>query len=266
MLKLIGCLLMACSVAMPALAEKKPPAAPVVYKFTYTVSVDFDFDKRLEYLKKTGEVPGVMEKTLSVLKGNVYAADFVDTVELSSGTYRVVSRGDLTSIITTLIGDKKLHRESQGVRTTAGLISTAYYEKRPDNDPFIARFDPRAKKVVFYEGNQVKKTEPYESCIDPLSIPYLFLGRPFSPKDITLHFTDGRGIKTYTLVRGGDWTLTYEGKKTLTTRYYKKVTKEDPAVLEVYYAADTHYPIRAVLGLSDRYGAIILFELHRVTG
>lgn len=251
-----------------AFAEKKaaPMAAPVVYKFIYTVSVDFDFDKRLQYLKRTGEVPGLMEKALSVFKGNVYAADFVDTVEVGPQTFHAVSKGDLTSVITTMIGDKQLYRESKAQRSTAGLITTAYYEKRPDNDPFIARFDARSKKVTFYEGNHVNGSEAYANCIDPLAIPYLFLGRPFSKKDITMQFTDGRGIKTYTLVKGGDFTLTYQGKKTLTTRYYKKVTKEDPAALEVYYAADTHYPIRAVLGLSDRYGAVILFELRQVTG
>jgi hypothetical protein len=261
-------LLAGCLLSVSSFAEKKaaPPVKPVVIKFTYTVSVDFDFDKRLEYLKRTGEAPGVMEKALSVLKGNIYAADFMDTVELSPQSYRVYSKGDLTSVITSIIGEKKLTRESQGQRSTAGLFSTAYYEKRPDNDPFIARLDASTKKVTFFEGKQVKGSEPFEYCIDPLSIPYLFLGRPFPQKDMTVRFTDGRGIKTYTLIRGGDWTLTFQGKKTLTTRFYKKVTKDDPAVLEVYYSADNHYPIRAVLGLSDRYGAIVLFELKQVTG
>jgi len=99
---------------------------------------------------------------------------------------------------------------------------------------------------------------------DMLSVGYQFIGRDLPTKSVVLPVTDGRSLKTYTLVRGEPWEFPFDGGKVKAVRYYKTTSKDDSATFEVWFSEKEHVPLRSVIGLNAQYGATIQVDLKQI--
>ena len=235
-------------------------------QFEYDLKITADPAKRAAYLKQSGEAPSPYEQVFNLVKGSMSVATVVDKVDLRKDQYHINSTGTLGAVLSTVLADQKLLRDSVGTITKEGFVTNTYQEKRGNTDLLIAKLE---KNVVnFYKGSS--RTPPVGSApflgrlLDMLTVGYQYIGRDLPAKSVTLPVTDGRSLKTYTLVRGEAWDFPFEGGKVKAVRYYKTTSKDDPATFEVWFSEKEHIPLRSVIGLNAQYGATIQVDLKKI--
>ena len=235
-------------------------------QFEYDLKITADPAKRSAYLKQTGEAPSPYEQVFNLVKGSMSVATIVDKVDLRKDQYHINSVGTLGTVLSTVLADQKLLRDSVGAITKDGMVTNTYQEKRGNTELLIARVE---KNVInFYKVSS--RTPPVGGApftgrlFDMLTVGYQFIGRDLPTKSISLPVTDGRSVKTYTLVRGEPWEFPFEGGKVKAIRYYKTTSKDDMATFEVWFSEKEHVPLRSVIGLNAQYGATIQVDLKKI--
>ncbi|APC05355.1 hypothetical protein AOC10_01825 [Polynucleobacter asymbioticus] len=235
-------------------------------QFEYDLKITADPAKRAAYLKQSGDAPSPYEQVFNLVKGSMSVATIVDKVDLRKDQYHINSTGTLGSVLATVLADQKLLRDSVGSVTKDGMLTNTYQEKRGNTELLIARVE---KNVLnFYKVSS--RTPPVGSAsfsgrlFDMLTVGYQFLGRDLPTKSVTLPVTDGRSLKTYTLVRGEAWDFPFDNGKVRAIRYYKTTSKDDSATFEVWFSEKEHVPLRSVIGLNAQYGATIQVDLKKI--
>ena len=235
-------------------------------QFEYDLKITADPSKRAAYLKQSGEAPSPYEQAYSLIKGSVSVATIVDKVDIGKDKYRISSTGTLGTVLSSVLQDQKLIRDSVGTISANGMLTNTYQEKRGNTDLLIAKVEKGA--VNFYKVSSRTPpvgSAPYtERLLDMVSVGYQFIGRDLPAKSIILPVTDGRSIKNYTLVRGEPWEFPFNGAKVKAIRYYKTTSKDDPTTFEVWFSEKEHIPLRSVIGLNAQYGATIQADLKKM--
>ena len=235
-------------------------------QFEYDLKVSADPAKRAAYLKQSGETPSPYEQAYSLIKGSVSVATVVDKVDIGKESYHINSTGTLGTVLSTILADQKLLRDSVGSIGKDGMLTNTYQEKRGNTELLIAKVD---KSIVnFYKVSSRTSpvgSEPFSGRLyDMLSVGYQFIGRELPTKPLVLPVTDGRSLKTYTLVRGEAWDFPFDGGKVKAIRYYKTTSKDDTSTFEIWFSEKEHIPLRSVIGLSAQYGATIQVDLKKI--
>ena len=157
-----------------------------IIQFEYDLKITADPAKRAAYLKQSGEVPSPYEQVLSLVKGSMSVATVVDKVDLRKDQYHINSTGTLGAVLSTVLADQKLLRDSVGTITKEGFVTNTYQEKRGNTDLLIAKLE---KNVVnFYKGSS--RTPPVGSApfsgrlLDMLTVGYQYIGRDLPAKSI----------------------------------------------------------------------------------
>ena len=262
----------------PSLLDARRTAALIIFalaafgasaqtiQFEYDLKITADPTKRAAYLKQSGEAPSPYEQVLSLVKGSMQVATVVDKVDLRKDQYHINSTGTLGSVLSTVLADQKLLRDSVGTITKEGFVTNTYQEKRGNTELLIAKVEKSL--LNFYKVSS--RTPPVGNApftgrlYDMLTVGYQFIGRDLPAKSITLPVTDGRSLKTYTLVRGEPWEFPFDGAKVKAVRYYKTTSKDDTATFEVWFSEKEHIPLRSVIGLNAQYGATIQIDLKKI--
>ncbi len=235
-------------------------------QFEYDLKITADPAKRAAYLKQSGEAPSPYEQVYSLIKGSVSVATIVDKVDIGKDKYRISSTGTLGTVLSTVLQDQKLIRDSVGTIGANGMLTNTYQQKSGNTDLLIAKVE---KSVLnFYKVSSRTPpvgTAPYAGrLLDMLTVGYQFIGRELPAKSMVLPVTDGRSLKNYTLVRGEAWEFPFDGAKVKAIRYYKTTSKDDSATFEVWFSEKEHVPLRSVIGLGDQYGATIQVDLKKL--
>ena len=232
----------------------------------YDLKITADPAKRAAFLKQSGEAPSPYEQVFNLVKGSMSVATVVDKVDLRKDQYHINSTGTLGAVLATVLADQKLLRDSVGAITKEGFVTNTYQEKRGNTELLIAKVE---KNVLnFYKVSS--RTPPVGNApftgrlYDMLTVGYQFIGRDLPTKSIVLPVTDGRSLKTYTLVRGEPWEFPFDGGKVKAIRYYKTTSKDDTATFEVWFSEKEHIPLRSVIGLNAQYGATIQVDLKKI--
>ncbi|WP_397392826.1 hypothetical protein [Polynucleobacter sp.] len=240
--------------------------SPINAQFEYDLKISTDPGKRAAYLKQSGEAPSPYEQVYSLIKGSVSVASIVDKVDIGKDKYRISSTGTLGTVLSTVLQDQKLIRDSVGTVGANGMLTNTYQEKRGNTELLIAKVEKNALNIYKVSS----RTSPVGSApyagrlLDMLTVGYQFMGRDLPTKSIVLPVTDGRSLKNYTLVRGEAWEFPFDGAKVKAIRYYKTTSKDDSATFEVWFSEKDHVPLRSVIGLSDQYGATIQVDLKKL--
>ena len=234
--------------------------------FEYDLKITADPAKRAAYLKQSGEAPSPYEQVLNLIKGSMQVATVVEKVDIRKDQYHINSVGTLGSVLSAVLADQKLLRDSVGAISKDGMLTNTYQEKRGNTDLLIARVE---KSIVnFYKFSS--RTPPTGSApytgrlLDMVTVGYQFIGRDLPAKSIVLPVTDGRSIKTYTLVRGESWDFPFDGGNVKAVRYYKTTSKDDPTTFEIWFSEKEHVPLRSLIGLNAQYGATIQVDLKKI--
>ena len=237
-------------------------------QFEYDLKITADPAKRAAYLKESGEVPSPYEQVFNLVKGSMQVATVVEKVNISKDRYHINSIGTLGSVLSTVLQDQKLIRDSVGSNGPNGLLTNTYQEKRGNTELLIVKVDTAKSIINFYKISSQKPptgTAPYAGrLLDMVSVGYQFIGRDLPAKSIVLPVTDGRSLKNYTLVRGEAWEFPFDGTKVKAIRYYKTTSKDDTATFEVWFSEKEHLPLRSVIGLNAQYGATIQVDLKKI--
>ena len=235
-------------------------------QFEYDLKITLDPAKRAAYLKQSGEAPSPYEQVFNLVKGSVSVATVVDKVDLRKDQYHINSTGTLGTVLSTVLNNQKLLRDSVGTVTPDGMLTNTYQEKRGNTELLIARVE---KNIVnFYKVSS--RTPPLGSApfsgklLDMVTVGYQFIGRDLPSKSVVLPVTDGRSLKIYTLVRGEPWDFPFDGGNVRAIRYYKTTSKDDTATFEVWFSEKEHVPLRSVIGLNTQYGATIQADLKKI--
>jgi hypothetical protein len=235
-------------------------------QFEYDLKITADPAKRAAYLKQSGETPSPYEQVLSLVKGSMQVATVVDKVDIRKDQYQINSVGTLGAVLGTVLADQKLLRGSVGSIGKDGWLTNTYQEKRGNTDLLIAKVEKNL--LNFYKVSS--RTPPVGSApftgrlYDMLTVGYQFIGRDLPAKSIVLPVTDGRSLKTYTLVRGEPWDFPFDGGSVRAIRYFKTTSKDDTATFEVWFSEREHVPLRSVIGLNAQYGATIQVDLKKI--
>lgn len=238
----------------------------ITAQLEYDLKVSVDPAKRAAYLKQSGEAPTPYEQVYNLIKGSVSVATVVDKVDIRRDQYHISSTGSLGAVLATVLNGQKLLRDSVGSVTSSGLLTNTYQEKRGNTELLIAKVE---KNVLnFYKVSS--RSPPVGSAplpgklLDMVTVGYQFIGRDLPAKSLVLPVTDGRSLKTYTLVRGEPWDFPFDGGNVRAIRYYKTTSKDDSATFEVWFSEKEHVPLRSVIGLNDQYGATIQVDLKKI--
>ena len=241
-------------------------ATPINAQFEYELKITADPAKRAAYLKQSGEAPSPYEQVFNLVKGSMQVATVVEKVDIRKDQYHINSTGTLAAVLSTVLNDQKLLRDSVGAMTPAGMVTNTYQEKRGNTDLLIAKVE---KNILnFYKVSS--RTPPTGSApftghlYDMITVGYQFIGRDLPAKSVTLPVTDGRSLKTYTLVRGEPWDFPFDGGNVRAVRYYKTTSKDDTATFEIWFSEKEHVPLRSVIGLNAQYGATIQVDLKKI--
>ncbi|MDF9787563.1 DUF3108 domain-containing protein [Polynucleobacter sphagniphilus] len=237
-------------------------------QFEYDLKITADPAKRAAYLKQSGEAPSPYEQVFSLVKGSMQVATVVDKVDLRKDQYHINSTGTLAAVLATVLNDQKLIRDSVGANGPNGLVTNTYQEKRGNTELLIAKVDAPKSIINFYKVSSRSApigTAPYAGkLLDMLTVGYQFIGRDLPAKSVVLPVTDGRSLKTYTLVRGEPWDFPFDGAKVKAIRYYKTTSKDDTATFEIWFSEKEHVPLRSMIGLNAQYGATIQVDLKKI--
>ena len=193
-------------------------------------------------------------------------ATLVDKVDIRKDQYHINSTGSLGAVLSTALSDQKLIRDSVGTVGKDGMLTNTYQEKRGNTDLLIAKVEKSL--LNFYKISS--RTPPVGSApyngrlLDLLTVGYQYIGRDLPAKSVVLPVTDGRSLKTYTLLRGEAWDFPFDGGKVKAIRYYKTTSKDDTATFEVWFSEKEHVPLRSVIGLNAQYGATIQADLKQI--
>ena len=246
--------------------SQQAPISPINAQFEYDLKITADPGKRAAYLKQSGEAPSPYEQVYSLIKGSVSVATIVDKLDIGKDKYRISSTGTLGTVLSTVLQDQKLIRDSVGTVGANGMLTNTYQQKSGNTELLIAKVE---KNVLnFYKVSS--RTPPVGSApyngrlLDMVTVGYQFMGRDLPAKSIVLPVTDGRSLKNYTLVRGEAWEFPFDGSKVKAIRYYKTTSKDDSATFEVWFSEKEHIPLRSVIGLGDQYGATIQVDLKKI--
>lgn len=243
-------------------------AHPIFAQLEYDLKITVDPTKRARYLKQSGEPPSPYEQVFNLVKGSMQVATVIDKVDLRKDQYHISSTGTLGSVLSTVLQDQKLIRDSVGSIGSKGMLTNTYQEKRGNTELLIAKVDAPKSIVNFYKVSSRSApvgTVPYTGrLLDMLTVGYQFIGRDLPAKFTILPVTDGRSLKNYTLVRGEPWEFPFDGIKVRAIRYYKTTSQDDLATFEVWFSEEEHIPLRSVIGLSDQYGATIQVDLKKI--
>ena len=235
-------------------------------QFEYDLKITADPAKRAAYLKESGEAPSPYEQVFSLVKGSMQVATLVDKVDIRKDQYHINSTGSLGAVLSTALSDQKLIRDSVGTVGKDGMLTNTYQEKRGNTDLLIAKVEKSL--LNFYKVSS--RTPPVGSApyngrlLDLLTVGYQYIGRDLPAKSVVLPVTDGRSLKTYTLLRGEVWDFPFDGGKVKAIRYYKTTSKDDTATFEVWFSEKEHVPLRSVIGLNAQYGATIQADLKQI--
>ena len=235
-------------------------------QFEYDLKITADPAKRAAYLKESGEAPSPYEQVFSLVKGSMQVATLVDKVDIRKDQYHINSTGSLGAVLSTALSDQKLIRDSVGTVGKDGMLTNTYQEKRGNTDLLIAKVEKSL--LNFYKISS--RTPPVGSApyngrlLDLLTVGYQYIGRDLPAKSVVLPVTDGRSLKTYTLLRGEAWDFPFDGGKVKAIRYYKTTSKDDTATFEVWFSEKEHVPLRSVIGLNAQYGATIQADLKQI--
>jgi len=234
--------------------------------FEYDLKITADPAKRAAYLKQSGETPSPYEQVFNLVRGSMSVAAIVDKVDIRKDQYHINSVGTLGSVLATVLADQKLLRDSVGTVAKDGLLTNTYQEKRGNTELLIAKVEKN--QLNFYKissRNPPVGSAPFAGrLLDMLTVGYQFIGRDLPAKSIVLPVTDGRSLKTYTLVRGEPWDFPFDNGKVKAIRYYKTTSKDDTATFEVWFSEKEHVPLRSVIGLNAQYGATIQVDLKKI--
>jgi hypothetical protein len=235
-------------------------------QFEYDLKISADPAKRAAYLKQSGEAPSPYEQAYNLIKGSVSVATVVDKVDIRKDSYQINSTGSLGTVLSTLLADQKLLRNSVGSIGKDGMLTNTYQEKRGNTELLIAKVE---KSVInFYKVSS--RTPPVGSApytgrlLDMVTVGYQFIGRDLPAKSVALPVTDGRSLKTYTLVRGEPWDFPFDGGTVRAIRFFKTTSKDDTATFEIWFSEKEHVPLRSVIGLNAQYGATIQVDLKKI--
>lgn len=190
----------------------------------------------------------------------------VDKVDIRKDQYHINSTGSLGAVLSTALSDQKLVRDSVGSVGKDGMLTNTYQEKRGNTDLLIARVEKNS--LNFYKISSRAPpvgSVPYSGhLLDLLTVGYQYLGRDLPVKSVVLPVTDGRSLKSHTLLRGEAWDFPFNGSNVRVIRYYKTTSKDDAATFEVWFSKKGHVPLRSVLGLNAQYGATIEVDLKKI--
>jgi hypothetical protein len=237
-------------------------------QFEYDLRITADPGKRAAYLKQSGEAPSVYDPVLNLIKGSMQVATVVDTVDIKKDRYHISSKGTLGSVLSTVLNNQTLIRDSVGTVTANGLLTNTYQEKRGNTDLLLAKVDAPKNLIQFYKVSSRTPpvaTVPYAGqLLDMLTVGYQFIGRPLPTKSLALPVTDGRMLKRYTLNRGETVDFAIDGQKVKAVRFFKSTSKDDSSTFEIWYSEKDRLPLRSIIGLSDQYGATIQVDLKKI--
>jgi hypothetical protein len=254
--------LVALSVIVPQLAIAQ------AIQFEYDLRITADPGKRAAYLKQSGEAPSAYEPVLNLIKGSMQVATVVDTVDIKKDRYHISSRGALGSVLSTVLNNQTLIRDSVGTVTANGLLTNTYQEKRGNTDLLLAKVDAPKKSIQFFKVSSrtppVATAEYSGQLLDMLTVGYQFIGRPLPSKSLVLPVTDGRMLKRYTLNRGETVDFAIDGQTVKAVRFFKSTSKDDTATFEIWYSEKDRLPLRSIIGLSSQYGATIQVDLKKM--
>ena len=230
-------------------------------EYKYKLILKIDLKKREKILRDNGETPTIYDKAFSLINGDLYAADVVDIVERNVSVLKISSVMSPTTVLSYALGDKVFRRDSVSTLEKSGFNSTSYAEKRGDSPRATARTDYKSMKVSFYDGAKLNRVESIKAeSFDMLSIIYGGVGS--NPKGKSYWVNNAKSVKPMIFEVGEIWDISINGKKYKAKRYYKKTTKADSATFDIWIDEESKIPLRYQIGLSDTYGATMLFELN----
>ena len=76
-----------------------------------------------------------------MIKGSVSVATIMDKVDIGKDKYRISSSGTLGTVLSTVLQDQKLIRDSVGTIGVNGMLTNAYQEKRGNTELLIAKVE-----------------------------------------------------------------------------------------------------------------------------
>ena len=188
------------------------------------------------------------------LLGSVGIGTGQDTGTIDKNTYTLRSQIEGARLLTTVLSDLKVIRQSNGRFINGVALTIRYTDKRGSSDELTSFTNLIAKRYEFSKGGKPNGTEPLNvAASDLLMAPYAFLGKPAPNKPSFLAVNDGKGIRQISLTPKAG-IVKVAGKEINAVRFSGHTSA---GIFDLWVRAEDSYPLRMRIGLGAKYGAVL---------
>lgn len=186
--------------------------------------------------------------------GSVGIGTGQDTGTIDKNTYALRSQIEGARLLTTVLSDLKVIRQSNGRFINGVALTVRYTDKRGSSDELTSVTNLTAKRYEFSKGGKPNGTEPFNvAASDLLMAPYAFLGKPAPNKPSFLAVSDGKGIRQISLSPKAEL-VKVAGKEINAIRFSGHTSV---GIFDLWVRAEDSYPLRMRIGLGIKYGAVL---------
>lgn len=177
-----------------------------------------------------------------------------DSGSITRDAYSLRSRIDGARLLSAVLSDLDINRQSEGRFIKGIALTMRYAEKRGASDERTTTTNLVARRYEFRKGKDVTHTEPFKVAgSDLLMAPYAFLGKPAPTGTAFLALSDSRRIQQITLASRREQ-LQIGGKTMAATRLSGQTTA---GPFDLWLRPEDSYPLRVRIGLGAKYGAVL---------
>ena len=188
------------------------------------------------------------------LLGSVGIGTGQDTGTIDKNTYVLNSRIEGARLLTAVLSDLKVTRQSNGRFVNGVALTIRYTDKRGSSDELTSVTNLVAKRYEFSKGGKPNGTESFNvAASDLLMAPYAFLGKPAPSKPSFLAVSDGKGIRQINLFPKAE-VVKVAGKEINAVRFSGHTSA---GIFDLWVRAEDSYPLRMRIGLGAKYGAVL---------
>jgi hypothetical protein len=188
--------------------------------------------------------------------GSVGIGSGADRLEIDAKGFSLQSNVKGSTVISAVSDNVNMSRRSRGIFVNGLPLTLNYADKRGSSPELSTVTNLNAKRYEFYKGGKLGNTAPFSYvAVDMASLPYVFLGKPAPTKPTFVAFTDGKSMRSTTLNPSPAAMMKVAGGEYSVVRYSGAAASG--SYVNLWVRATDGYPIKIVVGLGSKYGAVI---------
>ncbi|MEO5660490.1 MAG: hypothetical protein ABIQ90_11955 [Polaromonas sp.] len=219
-----------------------------------TISTQWNYEVSVVSGAPTPDATAKLIVGAASLLGSVGVGTGHDAGTIDKNTYALRSQIEGARLLTAVISNLKVTRQSNGRFVNGVALTMRYTDKRGSSDELTSVTNLKARRYEFRKGGNSNGSEPLKvAASDLVMAPYAFLGKPAPTKPSFLALSDGKSIRQISLSPKTE-VVKVAGRAINAIRFSGHTSA---GTFDLWVRAEDSYPLRMRIGLGAKYGAVL---------